>query len=124
MHRRFGANDPLSWYANALTVAPMIKSRIPRLGRSTVKSISAWLSDMHSNSLLFCLDNDPAELVRIADGATMFSAVEVSQLRKILVLIRRCVGEDMHALSFEVVSMTFHTADERYSFGDDGGRHR
>ena len=68
-----------------------------------------------------CLDNDPAELVLIADGATMFSELEVSQLRNILARIQCCIGEAMHDLAFEVISKTFHTATERELFGAGGG---
>ena len=60
------------------------QSRIPKLTEVSVDGALMWFSEMQSHDLLFHPEDDPADIVRIADGVRTFSAQEVTQLRCLL----------------------------------------
>lgn len=87
--------------------------RIPQLSGTSKKAAFAWLTAMHQRGLLFCLDDDPREIVSISDGARLFTDVEVKEVSAILHRLFARRGDELHELAFEVVSRTFHTRTER-----------
>ena len=70
---------------------------------------------MHRRGLLFCLDDDPKEIVSISDGARLFTDAEAKEVSAILHRLFGRRGDALHKLAFEVVSRTFHTRTERHA---------
>lgn len=94
----------------------MNESRIPHpLGTST-KAAAAWLATLHKRSMLFCLDDDPREIVLISDGSRMFSDREAEKVSSILDILFLKLDDKLHDLAFETLSRTFHTKAERRAF--------
>lgn len=94
----------------------MVKTRIPKLLGTSKKSAFAWLTELHKKGLLFCLDDNPHDIVSIADGTPTFTDREATEITEILVLLFAKLGNQLHDLAFEVVSRTFHTRTERRAF--------
>jgi len=90
--------------------------RIPQLLGTSKKAAFAWLTAMHQRGLLFCLDDDPQEIVNISDGARSFTDIEAKEISAILHRLFARRGDELHELAFEVVSRTFHTQSERQAF--------
>ena len=59
-------------------------SRIPACQNYTFDGMLYWFAEMSVNDLLFHPDDDPADIVLIADNTPIFDKKEVRQLRKIL----------------------------------------
>lgn len=59
-------------------------SRIPKLRDVSFDGALMWFSEMQCQSLLFHPEDDPAEIIRISDGARFFSDVEVAELQFLL----------------------------------------
>lgn len=59
-------------------------SRIPACKNYTFDGMLYWFAEMSVNDLLFHPDDDPADIVRIADNTPTFDKNEVRLLRKIL----------------------------------------
>ena len=59
-------------------------SRIPACQNYTFDGMLYWFAEMSVNDLLFHPDDDPADIVLIADNTPTFDKKEVRQLRKIL----------------------------------------
>lgn len=91
----------------------MKPSRIPRLSATTPTAARSWLRRMHSAGLLFCLDDDPRDIVSIATGEPTFTAEECATVSKMVDQLFAALGDDVHALAFDTVSRTFHTRKER-----------
>jgi len=91
----------------------MANSRIPVLVDTSPAHVGAWFETLHKRGMLFCLDDDPASLVSIVDGAPMFTDPEVLKVSAIVGQILGALGDEAHALAFEVLSSTFHTKQER-----------
>ena len=91
----------------------MVNSRIPTLVDTSPVHVVAWFQMLHERGILFCLDDDPASLVRIVDGGLMFTALEAHEVSAIVDRIFSALGDEAHALAFEVLSRTFHTKQER-----------
>lgn len=60
------------------------QSRIPKLHDTTFDSALLWFSEMQCDGLLFHPEDDPADIIRIADDERMFSDAEVQELRFLL----------------------------------------
>ena len=69
-------------------------SRIPKLNDVSFDGALMWFSEMQCQNLLFHPEDDPAEIVRIADGVRTFSAQEVTQLRWLLEELEIGIGHD------------------------------
>ena len=91
----------------------MPQSRIPKLISTSRANAIAWFQSLHKLDLLFCLDDDPATLVCITDGARVFTNLEASEVSATIDRIFQSLGNEAHELAFEVLSRTFHTQQER-----------
>ena len=94
----------------------MTESRIPELTGTSKKAANAWLSALHKRGLLFCLDDDPLDIVKISDGSQLFTDDEANEVSKILDRLFRKRGDDIYELAYGIVSKTFHTRAERRAF--------
>lgn len=94
----------------------MTESRIPALAGTSKKAANAWLKELHNRKLLFCLDNDPAELFLISDGTRMFTDSEAQEVSGIVNQLFEKRGDALYGLAFETLSKTFHTKAERRAF--------
>ena len=94
----------------------MTESRIPELAGTSTAAANAWLNALHKRGLLFCLDSDPKDLVKISDGTPTFSDSEAVEVSEILDRLFQKRGDELHELAFEIVSKTFHTRAERRAF--------
>lgn len=70
------------------------QSRIPKLHDTTFDSALLWFSEMQCGGLLFHPEDDPADIIRIADDEPMFSAAEVQELRFLLDELDEKLGHD------------------------------
>ena len=94
----------------------MTESRIPELTGTSKAAANAWLKALHKRNLLFCLDSDPKDLVKISDGTPTFSDSEAVEVSEILDRLFEKRGDELNELAFEVFSKTFHTRAERRAF--------
>ena len=94
----------------------MAKSRIPKLTGTSKKAANAWLKELHMRRLLFCLDNDPAELFQISDGTRTFTDDEAQEVSGLLNRLFEKRGDELDGLAYETLSKTFHTRAERRAF--------
>jgi hypothetical protein len=91
----------------------MPTTRIPTLSDSTRTAAHAWLTQMHVGGLLFHPDNNPSDLVQIADGSPTFTPKECEEASQALKLMFLHHGDAVYELAMDVVSRTFHTPAER-----------
>lgn len=94
----------------------MTESRIPELTGTSKKAANAWLKELHTRGLLFCLDNNPAELFQISDGTRTFTDDEVQEVSGLLNRLFEKRGDELYGLAYETLSKTLHTRAERRAF--------
>ena len=94
----------------------MAESRIPELTGTSKKAANAWLQELHTRGLLFCLDNDPAELFQISDGTRTFTDDEAQEVSGLVNRLFEKRGDELYGLAYETLSKTFHTRAERRAF--------
>lgn len=70
------------------------QSRIPKLHDTTFDSALLWFSEMQCDGLLFHPEDDPADIIGIADGERTFSDTEVQELRFLLDELDENLGHD------------------------------
>lgn len=70
------------------------QSRIPKLHDTTFDSALLWFSELQCDGLLFHPEDDPADIIRIADDKPMFSDAEVQELRFLLDELDQSLGHD------------------------------
>lgn len=83
------------------------ESRIPKLSEVSFDGALMWFSEMKCRELLFHPEDDPADIVRIADGARLFSGDEVKELR---FLVNEMEAELGHEKMVEAAYPIFMTA--------------
>lgn len=71
-----------------------VQSRIPKLRDTTFDGALLWFSEMHCDGLLFHPEDDPADIIKIADNEQMFSDAEVLELRFLLDELDERLGHD------------------------------
>jgi hypothetical protein len=91
----------------------MQTTRIPTLSNSSRAAAREWLTQMHDSELLFHPDNNPSDLVQIADGSPTFTPQECEEASQALKLMFLHHGDAVYELAMEVLSRTFHTPAER-----------
>ncbi len=91
----------------------MQTTRIPMLANSSRTAAHNWLAQMHSGGLLFHPDNNPSDLVQIADGSPTFTPQECKEATHTLKLMFLHHGDAVYELAMDVVSRAFHTPAER-----------
>lgn len=67
----------------------MEHSRIPTLADEGRESVDRWFEQMFESNLLIHPDDDPADIVRTADGSRTFTDQECAELRATVARILR-----------------------------------
>lgn len=94
----------------------MIESRIPKISGTSKRAAIAWLIARQRQQLLFCIDDDPYSVTRIADGQRTFTDQEAAEVTKAIAALFSFHGDAVYELAFSVVSKRFHLAAERQAF--------
>lgn len=68
---------------------------------------------MHARDLLFCLDDNPSDIQKIDSDLPTFTADECAEVTAIVSRLFETHGDMIHEFAFDVVSLTFHTRQER-----------
>jgi hypothetical protein len=71
-----------------------MKSRIPTLREATLDGALSWFAEMQNHQLLFHPEDDPADIVRIADGERIFSDREATEVRFVLDALDEQLGHE------------------------------
>lgn len=71
-----------------------VQSRIPKLRDTTFDGALLWFSEMQGSKLLFHPEDDPADILTLANGKQTFSATEVQELRFLLSEMEESLGHD------------------------------
>ncbi|MFA7292504.1 MAG: hypothetical protein WC023_09680 [Rhodocyclaceae bacterium] len=71
-----------------------IESRIPKLSEMSFDGALVWFTEMQCRDLLFHPEDDPADVIRVADGTRTFSASEQEELRLLLSELERELGHE------------------------------
>ncbi len=71
-----------------------LKSRIPALCEVSFDGASIWFSEMQSQKLLFHPEDDPADIIKIADNTPLFSSSEVKEVRFLIGELDRGLGHE------------------------------
>lgn len=71
-----------------------MKSRIPTLHEASFDGALSWFAEMQNQHLLFHPEDDPADIVRIADGKPIFSNREAMEVRFVLEALDRQIGHE------------------------------
>lgn len=69
-------------------------NRIPAYHSARPDSMLTWFAEMSVRGLLFHPEEDPANIVRIEDGAPVFTRSEAKTIRKIMCCMHAEHGED------------------------------
>ena len=77
-------------------------SRIPACKSYTFDGMLYWFAEMSAKDLLFHPDDDPADIVRIADNVPTFDENEVHQVRKILDRMFAKNGDDVYEAAYPI----------------------
>lgn len=75
-------------------IAIEMKSRMPALHEATFDGALLWFAEMQNQHLLFHLVDDPADIVRIADGERVFSDREAVEIRFVLDALDKQIGHE------------------------------
>jgi len=87
-------------------------SRIPNLSDTSAASVRTWFQSLHDKGLLYCLDDDPASLVRIDNNERLFSDVEALEISVTTSRILDSLGDRAHDIALDVLSCSFLTPQE------------
>ena len=71
-----------------------IQSRIPKLNEMSFDGALTWFAEMQNADLLFHPEDDPADIVSIADGKPMFTTPEIAELRFLLEEMDAHIGHE------------------------------
>jgi len=71
-----------------------LKSRIPALREVSFDGALMWFSEMQCGGLLFHPEDDPADIIQIADGVPSFSKKEVEELRFLIEELDKGLGHE------------------------------
>lgn len=71
-----------------------MKSRIPTVREMSFDGALMWFSEMQDQQLLFHPEDDPADIIRIADNTPLFSPREVKEVRFLIREMDRELGHD------------------------------
>lgn len=70
------------------------ESRIPQLGEVSFDGALMWFSEMSCRELLFHPEDDPADIIRVVDGAPVFSGTEVDEVRFLIEELETGLGHE------------------------------
>ncbi len=71
-----------------------MRSRIPALREVSFDGALMWFSEMQCEGLLFHPEDDPADIIQIADGVPSFSKKEVEELRFLIEELDKELGHE------------------------------
>lgn len=71
-----------------------MKSRIPTLREATFDGALSWFAEMQNQQLLFHPEDDPADIVRVANGERVFSDREAAEVRFVLNALDNQIGHE------------------------------
>jgi hypothetical protein len=71
-----------------------MKSRIPTLHEATFDGALTWFAEMQNQQLLFHPEDDPADIIRVADGTRVFSGREAVEVRFVLDALDKQIGHE------------------------------
>jgi hypothetical protein len=71
-------------------------SRIPQWTDHNFDGMLVWFSEMSARGLLFHPDDDPSEIVSIANGARLFSDTETAELRSTVAQMFELNGDEVY----------------------------
>lgn len=71
-------------------------SRIPELPGTSYQSMDSWFKSMAEADLLFHPDDEPKDIVRIADGAAAFTEEECRTLNETLSVMFKHHGDEVY----------------------------
>ena len=71
-----------------------IQSRTPKLNEMSFDGALMWFAEMQNADLLFHPEDDPADIIRIADGKPMFTTPEITELRFLLEEMDAHIGHE------------------------------
>ena len=71
-----------------------MKSRIPALREVSFDGALMWFSEMQCQQLLFHPEDDPADIIWIADNTRVFSAREVEEVRFLIRELDKGLGHE------------------------------
>ncbi len=71
-----------------------MKSRIPAVREISFDGALMWFSEMQCQKLLFHPEEDPADIIGIADNTPLFSTREVEEIRFLIGEMDRELGHD------------------------------
>lgn len=70
------------------------KSRIPTLREVSFDGALMWFAEMQCQKLLFHPEDDPADIIRIADDTPLFSAREAEEVRFLIGELDKGLGHE------------------------------
>lgn len=73
----------------------MTASRVPDFSDISLDGLSVWFGEMSARNLIFHPENEPREVVDIADGARTFDDVECAKLQRIMDAMYKHFGEQV-----------------------------
>ena len=71
-----------------------MKSRIPALRELSFDGALMWFSELQCQQLLFHPEEDPADIIRIADNTPLFSTREVEEVRFLIGELDKGLGHE------------------------------
>lgn len=77
-------------------------SRIPRLLSATFEGAVQWFEEMRQREILFHPDDDPADIISVADGSRLFNEPEIREIRAILAQLFSVLGDDVYESAYPV----------------------
>jgi hypothetical protein len=86
-------------------------SRIPEWTDHNFDGMLAWFSEMSVRGLLFNPDDDPSDIVSIADGTKMFSDIEAAALRSTVAKMFELHGDEVYEAGLPIFRATIGQFD-------------
>lgn len=70
------------------------QSHIPKLNEVSFDGALMWFSEMQCQNLLFHPEDDPAEIIKVADGEPTFSKQEVMEIQFLIEKLEKDIGHE------------------------------
>ena len=86
-------------------------SRIPKWTDRNFDGMLIWFSEMSVRGLLFHPDNDPSEIVSIANGERLFSDSEAAELRSTVAEMFELRGDEVYEAGLPIFRATLGQFD-------------
>lgn len=80
-----------------------IESRIPELKAVSFDGALLWFAEMQCRGLLFHPDDDPADIIVIRSGESMFDSREIQEARSVLDQLFAALGADVYSAAYPIM---------------------